>query len=131
MIEKTKEEIVREIRKMILQVVNNSSEQWVYAGYVFTARNGSTEMIDFYFDQKNKRGFLEDRDWFKSLRNNFKALCNLKEIKKDNSWIKCKAVLHKDGAFKVLFEYNDSSRWSISPTNVSQAYKILISDILP
>ncbi len=86
-IEETKEGLISKIIKIVLQAANNSSDQWVYAGYIFSVRKGSTEMIDFFFDEKNQRGFLEDKDWFKLLRNNFKNLHKITLTEEKCCWV--------------------------------------------
>ncbi len=126
-----KEDLIIEIGKVIMRAAKNTSDNWEYAGYVFAAKNGSVEMVDFLFGPDRKRMFLEDREWFKPLRENFKRFREVTRVEGDDYWIKCKAVLRRDGDFKMLFEFDDWSRWSITPGNVGRAYEILIGDIYP
>jgi len=126
-----KEDIIIEIGKAIMGAAKNTSDSWEYAGYVFSAKSGSVEMVDFLFAPDKKRDFLEDREWFKHLRESFKRFREITRVDGDDYWIKCKAVLRRDGDFKMLFEFDDWSRWSITPANVDRAYEILIGDVYP
>ena len=125
-----KNEIITKIGQAIMRAANNSSNHWKYAGYVFSYADGSVGMLDFLFDASQKRGFLEDRPWFKETRELFKQFREITYFEGDEHWIKCKAVLCKsDGKLKMLFELKDYSRWSISLVNIAKAFEIFVGDI--
>ena len=61
----------------------------------------------------------------------FKRLREVKRVDGDGYWIKCLAVLRSDGDMKVLFEFDNWSRWKMPPANVDHAFEILVGGVYP
>ena len=127
----TKTEIISEIGNIIMRSANASAEQWDYAGYSFETRDGLNSDGEIFMFHKRTRISLKLGREIKTIVTNFKRFREITRVDGDDYWIKCKAVLRRDGDFKMLFEFDDWSRWSITPANVDQAYEILVGDIFP
>ncbi len=54
------------------------------------------------------------------------------EYKGDDYWDRCLAAIrYEDREFRMLFEFEDKTRWEITPTNAQDAYKLVFGDIFP
>ncbi|RYG93337.1 hypothetical protein EU803_04360 [Loktanella sp. IMCC34160] len=124
-----KDEVVHKIGNMIGQAANASAEHWDYAGYMFVAaqRGGSP-----YLFANGEYGSLNTRLFRRDLRENFLRLRDLTQIEGDDPWIRCLAMIRfEDRALRILFEFEDTTRWAIGPTNVHDAYRIIVGDAFP
>ncbi|RYG93333.1 hypothetical protein EU803_04335 [Loktanella sp. IMCC34160] len=124
-----KDEIVFQIGNLIGQAANASVEHWDYAGFMFdTASKGGSSYL--YTD--GIRGSLETGNIRRELRQSFLRLRDLTQIAGDDPWIRCLAMIRfEDRALRMLFEFDDKSRWEIGPTNARDAYRIIVGDAFP
>lgn len=125
----TRDEITINIGNLIGQAANNSSSDWDYAGFMFDAASKGGEPFLY---SNGRRLSLEIRTVRKELRINFLRLREITRVDGDDYWIRCLAVVKNDGKqFKMLFEFDDKSRWEITPTNARDSYRILVGEIFP
>jgi len=125
----TRDEITIEIGNLIGQAANASADLWDYAAFMFDAqkKGGSS-----YLYLGTERLSLETRPIRKELRENFLRLREITRVEGDDYWIKCLAAVKNEGKkLKMLFEFDDKSRWEITPSNARDAYKIVIGDVFP
>lgn len=120
-------EVTINIGNLIGQAANASAESWDYAAFMFNAKKkgGSS----YLFSEENRLS-LETINIRKDLRTNFLRLREITRVDGDDYWIKCLAsVRNRDKQLKLLFEFEDTSRWEITPENVREAFQIIIGDI--
>lgn len=127
-----KEELIIRVGQLLMKSARESSEAWDYAGYMFETKDGaSSGGEDFLFSGSNRLIFdlsFDDQD---EIIECFKRLREVTRVDGDDYWIKCLAVLRSDGDMKLLFEFDDWSRWKITPANVDRALEILVGDVYP
>lgn len=124
-----RDEITINIGNLIGQAANQSAASWDYAAFMFNAKKkgGSS----YLFSEQNRLS-LDTANIRKDLRLNFLRLREITRVDGDNYWIKCLvSVRNRDRQLKVLFEFDDASRWDITPENVHDTFQIIISDIFP
>lgn len=122
-----RDEITINIGNLIGQAANKSAESWDYAAFMFNAKKkgGSS----YLFSEKNRLS-LETISIRKDLRTNFLRLREITRVDGDDYWIKCLASFRNgDKQLKLLFDFEDASRWEIAPENVREAFQIIIGDI--
>lgn len=124
-----RDEITIEIGNIIGRSANRSADAWDYAGYAFVAKDmGGTPFL--YRDGELLD--LETGPERRALRENFLRLREITRVEGDDYWIRCLAVVrNEDKKFRMLFEFNDNSRWEITPANVHDSYRILVGDAFP
>ncbi|UWR01272.1 hypothetical protein K3729_18495 (plasmid) [Rhodobacteraceae bacterium S2214] len=126
------EQLITTIGQAIMRSAKTSAPEWDYAGYMFETKDGiSSSGTKFIFHDGKRLPLDLDRTGRRAITDSFKQLRSETQIDGDAPWIKCLAVLRRDGDMKMLFEFNDWSRWTISPATVDQAYAILVGEIFP
>lgn len=109
-----------------------SSSEWDYAGYMFETKDGvSSGGTKFLFHNGNRLALDLVREDRRILADSFKQLREMMQVAGDDHWIKCLVVLRSDGDMKMLFEFEDWKHWKIGPTNVNEAYAILVGELYP
>lgn len=125
------EELIIEIGQILKRAAVSQAEAWDYAGYMFETKDGNSSSGEmFLFHSGNRLPFRLGRD-MKAITTSFKRLREVTRVDGDDYWIKCLAVLRSDGDMKLLFEFDDWSRWKITPANVDRAFEILVGDVYP
>lgn len=126
-----KEDIIVEIGQILMRNAQKGGAEWDYCGYMFETQDGASSGGEmFMFHNGNRLPFRLGRD-MKDITTAFKRFREVTRVEGDDYWLKCLAVLRRDGDFKMLFEFDDWSRWSITPANVDQAYAMLVGEIYP
>ncbi|MBO6767354.1 MAG: hypothetical protein JJ901_03495 [Erythrobacter sp.] len=125
------EQIIVEIGQILMRSANRSNPDWDYCGYMFESRDGVSSGGTKFVYANRVRFPLELGRERRQITDAFKSFREVTRVEGDNHWIKCLAVLRKDGDFKMLFEFKDWKRWTISPANVERAYEILVGEIYP
>lgn len=127
-----KTELVHKIGGAILRRANADGEDWDYAGWVFKTLDGSSASGELFRYRGQTRLVL---DMSSDQRTTSDAFFRLREITVGDDgkpWIKCLvAVRREDKALRMYFEFEDASRWSISPANVEDARQILLGQAFP
>ena len=127
-----KEDITIQIGQILLRSAKASAERWDYAGYMFETRDGtSSGGTKFVYNGRERLPLELERTDRRALTDAFKRFREVTRVEGDDYWLKCLAVLRRDGDLKMLFEFDDWSRWSITPANVDRAYEILVGEIYP
>ncbi len=126
------EELIVEIGQRLMKNAKKQTLDWSYAGYMFQTRDGRSSGGEiFLFNGSNRLEFNLDFDDQDVIIESFKRLREVTRVEGDAYWIKCIAVLRRDGDMKLLFEFNDWSRWSITPANYERAFEILVGEVYP
>lgn len=98
---------------------------------MFETRDGDSSSGEIYLYHNRILLDLDLGEDARPLRETFKHFREITRVEGDNYWIKCLAVLRHDGELKMLFEFEDWSRWSISPANVERSFEILVGEVFP
>jgi hypothetical protein len=126
------EDLIITIGQILMRGAKDSVPDFDYAGWMFETRDGRSsggtnfafagrEQLDIDFEYPDQKAILEA----------FKRLREVTRVEGDAYWIKCIAVLRRDGDMRLLFEFNDWSRWSITPANYERAFEILVGEVYP
>lgn len=126
------EDLIVEIGQLLMRSAKGSAPEWDYAGWMFETRDGrSSSGEDFLYRGPERLDFKVNFDDQDKILEAFKRLREVTRVDGDAYWIKCLAVLRRDGDMRLLFEFDDWSRWSITPANVDRSYEILVGEIYP
>jgi hypothetical protein len=126
------EELIVTLGQILLRNADRTVPGWEYAGWMFETRDGdSSSGTNFAYAGRRQLNIEFDFDDEDALLEAFKRLREVTRVEGDAYWIKCLAVLRSDGDMRLLFEFDDWSRWSITPANVDRAYDILVGEIYP
>lgn len=128
----TRDEITINIGNLIGQSANSGGQSWDYAGYVFATNNGESSSSSFFVFRNSKLLDIDDDDRFEETERNFFRLREITRVDGDDYWIRCLAVVQNASKqFKMLFEFDDPSRWQITPANAHDSFRILVGEIFP
>ncbi|BDG72858.1 hypothetical protein [Roseomonas fluvialis] len=126
------EDLIIAIGEALMRAARATGEPWDYAGWMFETRDGrSSSGTDFQFAGRRQLSLEFAFDDMDVILDSFMALREATHVPGDAHWIKCLAVLRHDGEMKLLFEFKDWSRWSITPANVDRALEILVGEVFP
>jgi hypothetical protein len=126
------EDLIIAIGQALMRTARATGEPWDYAGWMFETRDGrSSSGTVFQFSGRRQLTLEFSFDDQDLILDSFMALREATHVPGDAHWIKCLAVLRADGEMKLLFEFNDWSRWSITPANVDRSLEILVGDVFP
>jgi len=126
----TKNDLIIDISKLILKAANESNELWNYAGYVFETEDGENSTGSVFSFKNGIRQRMSIYENIELLTDKFKELRKLTLVEGDNYWIKCNLIVRKsDGKMKMLFEFDDWSKWKVTPGNFDRAYEVLVGDL--
>ncbi|RJE86543.1 hypothetical protein [Paracoccus onubensis] len=126
------EKLIIKIGKLLMKSARVSATSWDYAGYMFETKDSVSSGGEiFLYAGRDRLVFDLDFDDQDEIIESFKRLREVTHVDGDAYWIKCLVAVRSDGDLKMLFEFDDWSRWKISPTNVDRAYEILVGEIYP
>lgn len=124
------EDLIIAIGQALMRAARATGERWDYAGWMFETRDGrSSSGTDFQFSGRRQLPLEFSFDDQDLILDSFMALREATHVPGDAHWIKCLAVLREAGELRLLFEFKDWSRWSITPANVDRALEILVGEV--
>ncbi len=127
-----RDEITINIGNLIGKGANLGKLKWDYAGYIYINSGDNSPESEFFVFKDGNRIDLDDDEIWDEAMTNFSRLREIIRVDGDDYWIRCLAVVKNEGKkFKILFEFDDASRWEITPANARDAYKIVIGDVFP
>lgn len=126
------QDLIIQIGQVLMRSAKSTTVNWDYAGYMFETSDGLSSSGEiFLYRRRTRLDFDLDFDDQDKIIESFKRLREVTRVDGDEYWIKCNVVLRSDGDLRMLFEFDNKARWTVTPANVDRAFDILVGEIYP